>query len=147
MASVSGRRLTACVMSTLALAIGAAPASAADIPPLTDAVSTAAAVQCSEIIVYASRGANENANFLSRRAAGQFEADGLTPRTKYYEGLGEELLPIYAAFRSRYAPGTVSLVTNRAPQSTRFIGGTDPAGPATLGFRAVGVTFTASGPL
>ncbi len=145
MASVPGRRIIAGVLTTLAVGLaGASPSSAADNPPFNDQVFTAADVLCSEIIVYASRGANENNALRASRAPGQFEADGVTPRTKYYEGLGEELLPIYAEFRDKYAPGTVSLVTNRAPKTTKLIGGTDPLGPKELGFRSVGVTFTVS---
>lgn len=146
MASAPGRRILAAAISGCAALLAlAAPAGAATNPSFPDRVPTAESARCSEIVVYASRGANENLSLPSLRARGQFEADGVTPRTKYYDGLGEELLPIYTELREKYAPGTIELVTNRAPRATKLIGGTDPAGPATgAGFRAVGVTFTPS---
>ncbi|MDO9355352.1 MAG: cutinase family protein [Solirubrobacteraceae bacterium] len=151
MASVPGRRIFAGVVSTLAVAlIGAMaqPAAAAETPyvnpSFNDRIYTSSDVTCSAIIVYASRGAGENLGTVSKRAVGQFEADGVTPRSKYYDGLGEELLPIYSNFRDLYAPGAISLVTNRAPQTTDTLGGTDPQGPTGPGHRGVGVTFTRS---
>lgn len=145
MASVPGRRIFAAALSAAALSFAAsAPAQAAPNPPFTETPATAEAVQCAPIVVYASRGANENRNLRSTRARGQTEADGVTPRSKYYDGLGEELLPIYSEFRDHYAPGTVALVTNRAPVTTKLIGGTDPNGRTDVGFRAVGATFSLS---
>lgn len=145
MASVPRRRSIAGVLAALAMPLlGCLPAAAADNPPFPAAVATAASVACTPIVVYASRGANENPDSSTDRAPGQFEADGITPRTKYYEGLGEELLPIYTQLRDTYAPGTVSLVTNRAPKTTELVGGTDPQGPTDVGFRAVGPRFSLS---
>lgn len=150
MAPAPSRRIIVGALSALLLALGGASnAGAAANPPFTEEPATAAAVACTEIIVYATRGANENLESRSTRAPGQFEADGVTPRSKYYDGLGEELLPIYSNLRDLYAPGTVSLVTNRAPSpdastAQNALGGTDPDGPTDVGFRAVGVTFTKS---
>lgn len=146
MAFVPRRRKIASVLVALAIPLASsATAGAADNPPLTEIPQTAASVQCSPIIVYASRGANENPDSPSLRAPGQTESGGAKPRSKYYDGLGEELLPVYTQLRDTYAPGTVGLVTNRAPRETNLMGATDPQGPAEgAGFRAVGPQFTLS---
>jgi hypothetical protein len=122
-----------------ALALGSAsPALAGDVNPILNEVPPLAAdATCAPIIVYASRGSSENSTYPAAHAQGQLGA------TKYYEGLGEELEPIYVAFRDLYAPGTVELVTNRAPQRYNGPGsGVDPAGPPVVGYPAVGIALT-----
>ncbi|MDQ8043461.1 MAG: cutinase family protein [Patulibacter sp.] len=129
------------------LAAGSASARVNVNPPLGEVPATAATVQCTPVIVYAVRGSSENSNVPAAHAPGQFEPGTTRPMTKYYMGLGEEMEPAYVLFRDTYPKGYVSLVTNRAPQNDGGLGGgTDPNGPATNGYRAVGVEATLGHP-
>lgn len=100
---------------------GAQTAVAATLPPYAYTATSAcqnwsSAPGATQVIVYASRGSEEN--------------DTPDHPDQYRGGLGAELEPIYAEIVKRYRPGDVRLVTNRAPQRTTLsTGGQDPSGP------------------
>jgi hypothetical protein len=127
--------LSAVLLCSLAGLTAPALGAGADVnPPLGELPPLAGRAQCAPIIVYATRGSSENNDVPADHATGQ---------SKYYEGLGEELVPIYVKFRELYAPGQVELITNRAPRKWSGLGtGLDPSGPAVGGYPSVGIAWT-----
>lgn len=141
------RRRVACCAAVAGalLTVPAVSASAAVHPVLGEAVATAAQAECAPIVFYANRGSSENLNARADRADGRMEADGTTGLTKYFEGLGQVLAPIYLQMRGDLAAGRIVAVANRAPQTSTEPGPFDPLGDPQVGYRAIGYKLTKLG--
>lgn len=142
------RRAALCagVVAGVLIALPAAPAAAAPYnPQLGETVPTAAEVACAPVVFYANRGSSENSNARADEAGGRLEADGITGLTKYFDGLGQVMAPVYTELRDNLAPGRIRLVTNRAPQTSTEPGPFDASGAATVGYRAIGFKVTKIG--